>query len=134
MAAGDTYSYSVSTFSWTGYRTRTVLQFEQGVGTYRAFESVQLIGGAPSGPLVLEWEERGAEVGSHTNAAPVATVDQLYDRCAADVLTQDPNRNTITLAFDEHGVLAECTYVPMGCADDCTMGVWLAELAMGNRS
>jgi hypothetical protein len=130
--SGDTYSYSVSTSSWSGYRTLTALQFESGAGTYRRFESngVSFQQGSTA-PLVVEWEERGADVGSHPTGAAVATVDQLYDRCALDVLSRDRNQNTITLDFDDRGILRACTYRPLNCADDCTMGVGIEDLVMG---
>jgi hypothetical protein len=130
--SGDTYSYLVSTYSWTGYQSLTALQFESGVGTYRLLESngVSFQPGSTA-PLVLEWEERGADVGSHLNGAAVATVDQLYDRCAKEVLSQDRNQNTITLEFDNRGILGVCTYRPTNCADDCTIGVWIENLMMG---
>ena len=127
----DTYSYDVWTSSFTGYQTLTTLQFETGIATYRRFESAVPLATGQPGTLVVQWEERGTEVGSHTGAPPPDTIDTLYDRCAHDVLAQDPNRNTIALYIDDAGILKSCIYVPDNCADDCTMGVWLSHLMMG---
>jgi hypothetical protein len=127
----DTYSYEVSTSSFTGYQTLTTLQFETGSATFRRFESAAPLATGLPGPLVVQWEERGTEVGSHTGSPPPDTIDTLYDRCARDVLAQDPNRNTIVLYLDEAGILKSCIYVPDNCADDCNMGVWLSHLTMG---
>lgn len=125
---GNTYSYAVSTQSWTGYATRTAVQIQGGTPIYRRFESSPMIGGMP---LSLEWEERGPEVGTHPNAGPAATMEQLYDRCAGEVLTQDPDTNEITLVLDERNILRRCTYRPLSCQDDCLFGVWVGELEMG---
>ena len=127
----DTYSYEVSTSSFTGYQTLTTLQFETGVATYRRFDSASPLATGQLGPFVVQWEERGTEVGSHPGAPPPDTIDTLYDRCAHEVLAQDPNRNTIALFIDEAGILRSCVYVPDNCQDDCTIGVWLAHLMMG---
>jgi hypothetical protein len=130
---GDTYSYAVSSSSWTGYETRTALQIESGAVTFRQFESSTRGDDGTQTPLAVQWEERGAEVGTHMAAAAAATVDMLYQRCASEVLTVDPGRNAITLWFDERNVLQTCTYVPKNCADDCTFGVWINELEMGRK-
>lgn len=41
---------------------------------------------------------------------PAVNVDALYDRCAREVLTRDPDENWITLAFDDRNLLQTCTY------------------------
>jgi hypothetical protein len=131
-AQGETYSYSQSTESWTTYKTRTAQQIQDGVVTYRRFESnTPNPGGQPPSDIVLRWEERGAEIGSHIEGFAPATVDQLYDRCRDEVLTQDPKTNDITLVFQDHNVLGGCGYVPHGCVDDCWMGVSVGEFAWG---
>ncbi len=127
----DTYSYDVSTSSFTGSQTLTTLQIETAVATFRRFESTAPLATGQPGPLVVQWEERGTEVGSHPGAARPDTIDTLYDRCAHEVLAQDPNRNLIALYIDDAGILKSCVYVPDGCVDDCTLGVWLSHLTMG---
>lgn len=124
----NTYSYAVHSQSWTGFATRTAIQIQNGTPTYRRFESTPMI---PETPLSLQWEERGAELGSHSGAPPAATMEKLYDRCATEVLTQNAGTNEITLRFDGRNLLIQCTYVPDNCADDCLFGVSVAELEMG---
>jgi hypothetical protein len=57
-------------------------------------------------------------------------IDALYEQCRTEVLTQDPAANFIDFALDERGLLKTCTYVPMGCADDCTQGVTISDLVL----
>jgi len=130
---GNTYSYAVPTESWTGYATRTALQIQASSAAYRRFESTPLLNDDSYGPIALEWEERGADVGSHPGGAPPVTLDVLYQRCRNEVLARDPGENTITLAFDERNILRTCVYTPRNCADDCSFGVWVAELEMGTK-
>jgi len=130
-ANAETYSYEVGTSSWTGFASRTVLQFESGVATYRRFDVLTPQQDGGTGVLTLQWEERGTEVGAHPVAAPPATVDALYDQCAREVLTQDPDRNEVFLYFDAAGILLACFYVPPFCADDCGTGVGIGNLQMG---
>jgi hypothetical protein len=133
LAAGnaETYSYEVGTSSWTGFASRTVLQFESGVATYRRFEVLTPQQDGGTGVLTLQWEERGTEVGAHPVAAPPATVDALYDQCAREVLPQDPDRNDVVLYFDDAGILLACFYIPRNCADDCGIGVGIGNLQIG---
>lgn len=128
-----TYSYVVPTSSSAGfgYWTRTTLQFQNGSATYRGFETASALDDGRPAPLTLQWEERGAELGSHTDAAPLATIDQLYQRCASDVLARDPDENAIYLELDARNILETCVYVPKNCADDCAFGVTLADVEMG---
>ncbi len=130
-AQGETYSYEQGSESWTGYRTHSAVQFEDGAATYRRFESSPGFVDGMLVPLELKWEERGGEIGTHVEAGPIASVDQMYDQCARDVLTRDPGRNMIELAFDERDLLQVCSYWQDGCADDCWMGVGISNLQMG---
>jgi hypothetical protein len=134
QAQGDTYSYVVPTSSFTGWVTRTGLQVEAGVVTYRRYESSTV---GPTGttllPATLQWEERAAEVGSHQAGAAPSTIDALYQRCANQVLTQSPDTNVITLGLDDRSLLATCTFRPKNCQDDCAMGVVITELQFGKK-
>ena len=58
--------------SWTGFGTRTVIQIQDGTPSYRRFESSPMI---PETPLSVQWEERGAEVGSDSGAPPAAAME-----------------------------------------------------------
>ena len=131
-ANAETYSYEVGTSSFSGYASRTVLQFESGVATYRRYDLATPDEGGGPGALTLQWEERGSEVGGHSGgAAPPATVDALYDQCASQVLTQDPDRNDFVIGYDDAGILQACFYIPRGCQDDCSFGVGVSNLQMG---
>jgi hypothetical protein len=129
-----TYSYVVPWQSWTGYRSRTTLQFQNGSATYRRFEATPLLDDEMLGPIATQWEERGVELGRHTDSgAPLSTIDQLYQRCASEVLTRDPDDNGIYLELDARNILKTCVYTPRNCWDDCSFGVMIEDVEMGLR-
>lgn len=77
-----------------------------------------------AGPGGTSWTETGADVGSHSSAChPAATAEALYDECLTHVLCQDPRTNYINLHVDARGLLAECEFFPINCADDCYQGI-----------
>ena len=96
--------------------------------------TLQVIDGAPaSRSMVAEpfgaqescepgWEEEGGALGS--NEAPLQpwTMEMHYEACEQEVLSQDPEENSITLCTFEVGVLAHCSYFPTNCADGCSTG------------
>jgi hypothetical protein len=54
---------------------------------------------------------------------PPLTIDQVYDRCATEVLSKDPAENVIHLSTHPGGLLEVCSYREKTCADDCARGV-----------
>lgn len=127
-AADDgTYQYTRSDSSFSGYRNTTTFLVENDVVVRRSFEEFDA-----NDTLVDSFDEEGAQVGSTegTSAAPVHTIDELYEICRDEVLTQDPESNTISLELRDDGVLSYCFYVPNDCADDCAEGVDIDDLDM----
>jgi hypothetical protein len=125
-AADDgTYQYTRSSSSFSGYRSTTTFVVEADVVVRRAFEGYD-----ENGVLVDSFDEQGAEVGSNEGAEPVRTIDELYEICRDEVLTQDPDSNYFYLTFRDDGVLELCVYVPRDCADDCGDGVEISSLDM----
>ena len=127
-AADDgTYQYTRSSSSFTGYRSTTTFVVEDDVVVRRSFEGYD-----ENDVLVDSFDEQGAEVGSdqEVGAKPVHNIDELYEICRDEVLTQDLETNYLYLTFRDDGVLELCTYVPRDCADDCGEGVEVDSLDM----
>jgi hypothetical protein len=64
-------------------------------------------------PIVAQWVERGAAIGTHSDAAPAKTIDQLYAQCGqliAQAETTPPR-----LYFHPNGLLMQCGYPPAEC-------------------
>jgi hypothetical protein len=110
-----TYHYTLAFDSFSGTKTRTSFEIVDDVATVRTYVRVD-------GASIYEsWVETGAEIGSHFGELP-RTMEQLYEDCARDVLSQSPGTNVIVFSSDQRGVLQSCLYVPSGCHDDCAMG------------
>ncbi len=125
-AADDgTYQYTRSDSSFSGYRSTTTFVVEANVVVRRTFEGYD-----ENGVLVDSFDEQGAEVGSNEGAKPVHNIDELYEICRDEVLTQDPDSNYFYLTFRDDGVLELCSHVPIDCADDCSEGVEISSLDM----
>jgi hypothetical protein len=125
-AADDgTYQYTRSSSSFTGARSTTTFVVEADVVVRRSFEGYD-----EDGVLVESFDEEGADVGSNEGAKPAHTIDELYEICRTEVLTQDPASNRFYLTFRDDGVFELCTYVPDDCADDCSEGVEIDSLDM----
>jgi hypothetical protein len=81
----------------------------------RQLERSWVVSDARSG-FETRWVEDRGEVGSHDEGAPVATIEQLYDRC--DELLALPVDAAPRLYFHPDGLLMHCGYLAGDC-DDC---------------
>lgn len=122
-AHGDSYTYSRVTRSFIGFEFATTFVVEGGVVVERHYESKHVDGGD-----VTTWSETGADLGSHSQGHPIATVDELYAQCETEVLVQDEDENFMNLGFDDAGFLRVCTYTPRLCQDDCSRGPVIADI------
>lgn len=120
MKAADdgTYGYTRTSLSFTGFHSTTRFVVADDVVVRRTYEGYD-----ENDQLVESFDEQGDEVGSNQGAAPVYTIDELYEVCRDGVLTQAPEANQILLELRADGILDHCLYVPNDCADDCAMGV-----------
>jgi hypothetical protein len=114
--AGNSYTYSQVSSSWVGLWMETTFHVIHGRVLQRDFEST-----FRDAPLD-SWTEIGNEVGRNEQGHAVALLDDMYDQCERDVLTQSEGDNTFVLLFDDAGLLRTCQHWPNGCADDCGRG------------
>ena len=122
--AGNSYEYARESFSFFGQiGSETDFVVEDGVVVERHFKSSHVDGSSH-----VSFSELGDEVGNDPRGHRVATIDDLYEECRTEVLTQSEDENFISLAFDDAGLLQTCTYFPLNCADDCTFGVTIASI------
>jgi hypothetical protein len=121
---GNSYTYDRESFSVFGPSSRTTIVVDAGVVVERHFKS-------QVGANTTVWSEIGDEVGSHGDQGhPAVLLDALYDECANDVLTRNPDENFLDLSFHQDGLLQVCTYFPRNCADDCSQGPVITSIEM----
>lgn len=129
--AGGRYSYTRVFQSFSSYYCSTTIHFDAGKATSRS----ELSGtdSAREGVKDMLWIENAGELGTHPSAChPLVTLDALYEQCLNDVLCRDPKQNRVHLEFDAAGVLLQCLFVPIDCADDCSQGVDLKAVRIGD--
>ncbi len=120
------YTYSLTTQDYNFGGTRTRYTVEEETVVQRDYETWD----QHHQPARLQWSELGTDVGSHDNHFyGVWTIDDLYDYCADNVLTQDPDENNIVLTF-RHGTIETCEYTPKDCFDGCATGIHVESLTI----
>lgn len=117
-AAGNSYTYVSSLWSFLGFSFETTIVVEDGVVIERHYKA-QHAGGGDS----TQWSELGADVGSHDEGHAPVLLDDLYDECANEILTLDADEYWINLSIDpDDGLLRSCTAAHRQCQDDCARG------------
>jgi hypothetical protein len=122
-SASTRYTYSRRFESFIGSWHRTTIIVQDGAVIERSYQ-----GGDGEGPATTTWTETGDDLGSHSGAHPVATMLELYDECETEILTRDPEAETIVFELDDDGLLRRCTATPNECEDDCTDGIDIESL------
>jgi len=125
------YHYTIVTSSFSGYHTTTTVDIAGGQPVGRQFSAGYVDGATGVFTVTSTWAETAGEIGVHQMGAPAETMDQLYDDCRREVLGKDRSTNMVYFHYDERGVLMSCAYTPVGCQDDCVIGVGISDFACG---
>jgi hypothetical protein len=123
-----TYHYVRPSDSFTGSHSETTVEITADRPSQRRY--LGRVALEDGGVEATTWDERGADVGSHHDAYDAETVEQLFAECRT-AIAQDPAKNELRLVIGPHGVPTTCTFLPRNCADDCVMGVGIADFACG---
>jgi hypothetical protein len=121
VANGNSYTYSTSFASWTGYGSVTTLNIEKGIVISRTYEAYRYERGTKT--ITDTYSEGVGDLGTHDRGHPLLTIDDLYHSCAKEYLIADRDDNTVYFETGEAGLMASCGYVPKYCQDDCFRGV-----------
>ena len=126
--SNDSYKYTVTFGSWTGFGWETTIIVENGIVIQRDFEYT-FTEGIPTdiSQDALQWTETGSEIGSHENGAEPITLDEIYYKAHNDWLVE---RNNTTTYFEteNNGMISTCGYVENDCADDCFIGIHIKSI------
>ena len=134
---GGDYRYESRFQSWTGYRSETIQYVSNDIVYRRIYNAYHPGAPVPDGfpdlyrayGPVYSYDEGYSALGTNQSGASVSTVDQLYQSCEELLERRDPTRNRITLEFSDEGLLSVCTYTPKNCADDCSEGIRIQDVA-----
>ncbi len=122
---GNSYTFQIEFFSWTGQGSVTELKVKNGEVIGRTYE--EIITKYPNGEVELEiidsYSESIADLGSHERGAALVSIDDLYKSCAKKYLVVDSKKNRIYFETETNGMMRLCGFYPEGCVDDCYSGV-----------
>lgn len=114
----NSYEYTMSFVSWVGFGYDTTVKVKNGKVVERTVQSFDRRNDEKSG-----FSENADQINTKGGGHQARTMEELYTECAKDCLSQDPKLNSIYLDFSDTLILTGCSYVPKGCADDCTRGI-----------
>jgi hypothetical protein len=130
LAWNDSYQYTIRHISWTENGADTRITVRNGKVASRTYEvwryEYRDEEQPPQKVITQSWTETGPDLNSHPEGAPAITLDVLYEKCGNDWLTADRSSNTLFFEHGNNGILSVCGYVPKNCADDCFVGVHIA--------
>jgi len=125
---GNSYSYTTTFGSWTGYGYTTEFKIENGVIKSRIYEAFKINGQDGTKEIIETYSETIDNLGTHSKGAPLMTIDALYDVCAKKYLMANETDNTLYFETGKDGLMTMCGFVPIGCMDDCFEGVIISSL------
>jgi hypothetical protein len=129
----NSYSYTISFTSWTGYKNSTVIRVKKGKIVYRTFnESYQNAVEGGNETEEMSYTESGNGVGTHKEGWPAVTMDQMYADCSGKYLIVDPVSNELFFETSPDGLLTTCGYRDYMCADDCFEGISISAFKWSN--
>ncbi len=128
-AKNNSYSYTATTVSWTGFSTETKIVVKDGLVKERIYNRYNTNGW--TGPKTLEasWKEDASSLNSHSGGAEILTLDQVYEKAKNIWLKADKDKNEIYFEEKNNGMISTCGYVPKDCMDDCFIGIKISEIS-----
>ncbi len=119
------YSYERDSLSPEGFHSSTKITVIDDQVEFRDFFEWQQ-GNTPT----LTWTEDFAQLGTHDQGASVKTVDQLYQQCKNQILSQPQTDFAITFKVDQINILQQCSYTRLSCTSQCTKGIRIQGLSL----
>lgn len=126
----NSYTYTISNGSWTGYGSETQIEVNNGEIISRDFIAMMpRRDGSHKIDTVERWFEDKAHLNTHgKNAAALITLDDVYKKALTVWLKADPKKNDIFFEAKNNGIISSCGFVPDGCQDDCFHGITITAI------
>lgn len=127
------YSYVTEYQSWIGLGQTTRIRVQGDTVKQRSFERWRWYydyndQNTYKRETLETWVENGQEVGTHDEGERPKNLDQIYSQCLSEVLSLDPDLNTVEFNVDEKGLIKTCRARNIYCADDCWEGIDIVSL------
>lgn len=121
-SAHDSYAYMVSSGSWTGIGTKTVITVKSGVVVRRDYERKNINRTTNQAFTEEAWSEYLDSLNAHSYGAPTLTLDEIYEKARTEWLIKRKDAK-IYFEADHAGMISNCGYTENGCVDDCFTGI-----------
>lgn len=123
-SSNNSYTYSSSHSSMTGYRSETTINVVKGEVVRRKFKETS----QQDGKLQTIFIEESDQIGIHSDGKAPVTIDDLYKQCYMLLDTVDIKHYSVYFETTKDGLLLTCGIVPNNCADDCFIGVSIEQI------
>lgn len=126
----ETYSYTASFISWSGFGSRTTITVKDGLVSKREYLYFEQVLNEESELEEVEIEsytETGEEIGSHSEGFDPLLIDELYETCISEYLRVNTGENDVYFNTNDAGIISNCGFVEKGCVDDCFIGFRISE-------
>jgi len=126
--AHNTYLYTTTFGSWTGYGAEIKTGVVNGKVAWRDFVSTQLKrNGTSQIDTIKQWHEDADDINTHPNdVGESLTLDDVYQKAKTVWLKADKKSNDIYFETKNSGMISSCGFVPKGCQDDCFNGITIS--------
>ncbi len=125
----NNYTYTVTTASFTGAASETILVINNGMVISRDYFAYAGGANSTNRTIVKQWQESGNNLNTHSNeGASAVTIDEVYNMAATVWLKADPKTNDIYFETKNNGLISTCGYYPLGCQDDCFNGINISSI------
>ncbi|TDN87566.1 hypothetical protein DET49_11114 [Salegentibacter sp. 24] len=127
---GESYRYTTSFISWSGYGSRTVLSVKDGLISKREYLYFQQTFNEEGEMIEVEIEsytETGDQIGRNAEGFEPLLIDQLYETCISEYLKVSREQHEVFFNTDQAGLISDCGFFEKGCVDDCFTGFKISE-------
>ncbi len=121
----NSYRYKISTSSWVGSSTETIITIKNGQAIARSYVAKRIDRTTNQVVVYDQWTEDKSNLNSHQSGASALTLDQIYEKAKTDWLLKRKNAKT-SFEANNNGMISSCGYVEDNCADDCFIGIYIA--------
>jgi hypothetical protein len=116
------YKYTRNFRSWVGSGSSTQIYVNNNVVVKREY-----LGYDSDEVTTEEWTEENTELGNHAIGAALLTIDEIYERCKKEILSESDSNYKVYYSTNESGLISSCTKIHQYCADDCSIGFGVSD-------
>ncbi|MEI5985110.1 MULTISPECIES: hypothetical protein [Sphingobacterium] len=125
----NSYQYTHTTLSWTGWRTSTTIEVNDGKITKREFNGymISYYNNVPDTTKKIEIIELNEDVNKHPELMKDKTLDEIYQLARSHADNQQLNGRFV-FESKNNGLISRSGIFDDDCVDDCFDGINITEI------